>query len=341
MPAKVTLKTLARELGISHMTVSRAINNHPNVSADLRERVLQLAREVGYTQSATAKALRGLKSGTVGLLLPNIVNDFYSQFAQVFADLCAERRLNLVIHLIGEDPQRETQALDQLSGLHADAAIVVPTRSGPDYRAEIADRTAQMIYLIREPAKDEPFCFVGIDDAQAIEDAVAELVRLGHSRIAFVGPEMMLSTGRNRADAFGKARVRFGLNAEFSPVISGPPTFSHGDESVQKLLARTDSPSAILCGGVEISRGALDRLLRNKIRPGRDIEFVAYGNTTMHHWMNDAFSSIDLPTASLARSTFDILMSEEVQGNRRLEHDARLRSRLAAKRQPVARDKNF
>ena len=90
-PMRVTIKSIARDLGLSHMTVSRALSGHGNVHPDTRDKVLARAREVGYVRSSAANAMRGDPTGIVGLLLPNIVNEFYARFANTLALLCADR----------------------------------------------------------------------------------------------------------------------------------------------------------------------------------------------------------------------------------------------------------
>jgi DNA-binding LacI/PurR family transcriptional regulator len=328
VPANVTVKTLARQLGISHMTVSRAINNHPNVSAEVRARVLALALESGYIQSSAAKALRGLKTGTIGLLLPNIVNDFYARFAQTFGNLCAAARLNLVIHLVGEDANRERQALEQLRGLHADAAVVVPTlRDAPP---EDAVSSVRQLYLIRRPANARAGSFVGIDDRGAIGEAVVQLAERGHRKIAFLGPNLSLSSGRSRWSAYLQAVQLRGLAAMDPVAPHGREPREDGRRGVSALLAHSHPPTAILCGGVEIAHGALEQLLAEGVQPGERIAFIGYGDPAVYHWLAGGIATIGLPIEALAKSTFDLAIADHPYVTETVEHPARLIMRASA-----------
>ncbi|PIB95373.1 hypothetical protein CSW60_22030 [Caulobacter sp. X] len=309
---------------MSHMTVSRALNDHPNVSANVRERVLKLATEAGYVQSASAKSLRGLKSGAVGLLLPNIVNEFYAQFAQAFGDLCAQQRLNLVIHLTGEDEDRERQALTQLRGLHADTAIIVPTVRGHYGLAGPIGSGMRLLFLTRTPSDAPPAAAVEIDDQGAIAQAVSHLANAGHQEIAFIGPTTALSTGRSRHDAFLRAMHAASLATPPERVIAGPPVYGHGRDAVRTLLASQARPTAILCGGVEITRGAIEQLLEANIALGDDLAFVGYGDPTIYSWLCGGVSSIALPIDALARSAFDLATAVSPPPAQRMTHDARL-----------------
>ncbi len=105
MSNRVTIKSIARDLGISHMTVSRALSDHPNVRPDTRKAVQDHARKVGYVKNAAAKAMRGDGTKIVGLLLPNIVNEFYARFANTLAQSCEDHSLHLIIHLTNDDPE--------------------------------------------------------------------------------------------------------------------------------------------------------------------------------------------------------------------------------------------
>ena len=132
MSGRVTIKSIAEDLGISHMTVSRALSNHPNVLKETREAVLKRARELGYVKSAAARAMRGDETRIVGLLLPNIVNEFYARFANTMALACEAQSLQLIIHLTGDDPGAEEKALERLHEVQAQGVVMVPSPGGTE-----------------------------------------------------------------------------------------------------------------------------------------------------------------------------------------------------------------
>ena len=121
MSERITIKTIASDLGVSHMTVSRALSGHPSVRRETREAIVKRAAELGYTRNAAARAMRGDGTQIVGLLLPNILNEFYARFANSLALACEEGGYHLIIHLTNDDALVERQSLGRLREVQAEA----------------------------------------------------------------------------------------------------------------------------------------------------------------------------------------------------------------------------
>jgi LacI family transcriptional regulator len=126
---RVTIKSIAKDLDVSHMTVSRALSGNPNVNAETRALIVARATELGYIKSSAAMAMRGDPTAIIGLLLPNIVNEFYARFANALGIHCAAMGLDLVIHLTNDDPELEQKSLLRLQALQAATVILVPAPS--------------------------------------------------------------------------------------------------------------------------------------------------------------------------------------------------------------------
>lgn len=305
MSNRITIKSIAQDLGISHMTVSRALSRHPNVSAETREAILKRADELGYVKSAAAKAMRGDGTRIAGLLLPNLVNEFYARFADTLASACEDKALHLIIHLTNDEVSKERQALLRLREVQAGAVIMVPTPEFPDN----VDRNfgnLQVVQLIRERPLDRAVSALLVGDGPAIDDAVNHLVAAGHSDIAYIGADPVLSSGRNRLSAFTGAMEANGRPVEQDLMRMAPPSFDMGYQSLRSLLQRGRA-SAVVCGGFEISNGALEACLEKGLKMPRDIAFVGYGDPAHYAWINEGISTIALPVDQLARQAAKLL----------------------------------
>lgn len=316
---RVTIKSIARDLGISHMTVSRALSGHPNVQQKTRDAVVKRAGELGYVRSAAAKAMRGAGSGIVGLLLPNIVNEFYARFANAMAQACEAEGLQQIIHLTGDDIDREEQALARLREVQAEAAVMVPAPgfdepgddepgSGEGARPHL--RAMRVIHLIRQVPLAAPASAVLVDDRPAIIEAVGHLARRGHRAIAFIGADEGLSSGRSRRAAFrdGLAQVKIAPQADLQ--CSGAPSFDTGYERARKLI-RDGTATAIVCGGVEISNGALSALMEQTAADEERLAFIGYGDPAFYAWVLGGVSTIRLPVEELAGRAVELLGRRE------------------------------
>ncbi len=305
MSDRVTIKSIARDLGISHMTVSRALSNHPNVSEETRRAVLARAEELGYVRSAAAKAMRGDGTRIVGLLLPTLVNEFYARFADTLAAACEEKALHLIIHLTNDEPQKERQALLRLREVQAGAVIMVPAPAAGEGEDRNL-RSLRVVQFIRQRPLEFPASALLIGDGPAIEDAVNHLVAAGHSKIGYIGADPVLSSGRGRLAAFTEAMEGKGKTVAAELVRTAPPSFEMGCRSLVSLLEGKRA-TAVVCGGFEISSGALEACLRQGLDMPGDMAFVGYGDPAHYAWINGGISTISLPVNALAREAAAIL----------------------------------
>ncbi len=297
MSTRVTLKSIAEDLGLSHMTVSRALSGHGNVQSDTRRAVQERARTLGYVKSAAASAMRGRPTRIVGLLVPNLVNEFYALFADTMARACDAEALQLVIHVTNDDAAVEQQALQRLREVQAGAVVMVPAPQS-DRPEPARPEDMRIVQLIRR--RDQAAALL-IDDAAAISAAVDHLVARGHRRIGFIGADQQLSSGRERLLAYHHALQRHQIAPDHTLTITAPPSFRMGHDGAATLLDGKVSVTALICGGFEISNGALEACLGRGTRLPNDLAFVGYGDPAAYQWIAGGITTIRLPVAEMAR----------------------------------------
>ncbi len=289
---RVTIKSIADHLGISHMTVSRALSENPNVHPETRRAVRERAAALGYVKSAAAAAMRGEATRILGLVLPDLTEPFHAALADALARCCAGAGLHLIVHLTDADPAREQAAQHGLREMQARAAILLGASQGGE--APVPDHPGGMP-LFRLTAPDLWF-----DDTAAITDAVAHLAAQGHRHIAFLGK----AAGSSASDAFRSAIRDAGLSANAALILTGAASFRMGHDSALSLLDGAAPLSAILCGDAAISDGALAACLERGLSMPTDLAFVAYGDAPAHRWIGGGVSAIGLPAVDLAQRAF-------------------------------------
>lgn len=305
MSDRVTIKSIAQELGISHMTVSRALSNHPKVNKNTRIKVLERAQKLGYVKSAAAIAIRGDKAPIVGLLVPNLINEFYARFSNKLAEICDENGWQPIIHITNDDIAREKNAILKLREIQAGAVVMVPAPGSLlDEKKDLID--LQTIQLIRRRETSLGSDAVLVDDTEAIINAVTHLRTLGHTEIAYIGGAGSLSSGRSRLDAFLAGMNQAGLTPESKMIYTDSPTFGVGYASADTIIS-TGRATAIVCGGFEISNGALNAYLQKGLSIPEDISFVGYGDPSYYRWIGSGLSTIKIPVDALATTTAKIL----------------------------------
>lgn len=308
MSNRVTIKSIARDLGISHMTVSRALSDHPNVQQKTRERVQQRARELGYVRNAAAMAMRGDGTKIVGLLLPNIVNEFYARFADTMAKACKEGGYQLIIHLTDDNIETERQSISRLREVQARAVVMVPAPGGDGETAE-SFGSLKVIQLIRHRPLGVPSAAVLINDHDALSEAVVRLAAEGHRRIAYIGATPALSSGWARRRAFLDGLAAAGLTEDPDLQFLDAPSFLEGEKHARRILAE-NLATAIVCGGFEISNGALSAYMDIDRQGGGGTAFVGYGDPSFYAWVGGGVSSIHVPVEDLAYQSVELLDDE-------------------------------
>ena len=307
MTIRPTIKSIARDLGISHMTVSRALANRDNVKEETRRAILEYARKVGYVKSAAAETMRGGSTRIIGLLLPNIVNEYYARLADRMASGCRRLNHHLIIHITGDDTDAERDAFEQLAQLQAAGIAFVPAPGSS--LSDVTYPMARTVQLIRRQGDSSEGTFIGIDDATTIAEATRHLIESGCRKVAMVAGGRNLSTGRARQDAFLDGLRRAGAREEAGVIVDGKPSFDLGRTA---LLRMADDPdiTGLVCGGFEISNGAVSAYMEQPESWRHGFRLIGYGDPLFYAWLDGGISTIDPPVAALADRALEVLLDD-------------------------------
>lgn len=252
---------VARLAGVSLKTVSRVINGESGVSAPTAQRVMAAAGELRYERNDLAASLRqGGRSNTLGLVIEDVSNPFYSAIAQAVEETARERQSLLITASAREDPERERELVLALLRRRVDALLIVP--AGRDHRyLDEAGLLQRTVFLDRPPARIKADTVL-IDNLAGACRGVEHLVTQGHQRIAFVGDVGSLYTARERLTGYRRALAGAGLDADPELVAVGNSTSQAAAAAVDRLMARSrrQRPTAIFGANNRCTVGALRAL---------------------------------------------------------------------------------
>ena len=258
---RATMVDVARVAGVSLKTVSRAINGEPGVSATTIEKVRVAAAELRYARNDLAASLRhGNRSDTLGLIIEDLANPFYSAIAKAVEDVARERACLLITASAGEDPERERELVSAMLRRRVDAILIVP--AGKDHRYLDADGlAARAVFLDRPPARVKADAVL-VANAAGARMAVDHLLAHGHERLAFVGDDLSLSTARERLAGYRAALQAGGIAEEPALVSVANSTSEAARAAVARLLRLPPArrPTAILSGNNRCTIGVLQAL---------------------------------------------------------------------------------
>jgi LacI family transcriptional regulator len=251
---------VAEAAGVSLKTVSRVINGEPGVRPDTVEKVLAASAGLRYERNDLAASLRhGARSYTVGLIIEDVANPFYSAIAQAVEESARVRASLLITASAREDPARERELVTALLRRRVDALLIVP--AGTDHRYVRDSFDTKMVFVDRPPAKTKADTVLG-DNAAGARRAVEHLLSTGHERIAFIGDDLALYTARQRLTGYRQALTAAGLDVDDALVATGNGTSLAARSAAEAMLtlSRTRRPTAIFTGNNRCTVGVLHAL---------------------------------------------------------------------------------
>jgi LacI family transcriptional regulator len=319
---QVKMKDIAQSLGLSVATVSRALAGSPRISQKTQARVRAAADRHGYVVDLAARTMRSGTSSIVGLLLPDIENDFYSTAAKAIADCCRERGAQLVLAITNDDAELELHHMRNLCSARALGIITIPSVAPAAETLRLMRSTPHVQFVRNEEAvKSDWF---GIDDAQAIRLATEHLIRLGHRRIAYIGSTLAISTGRIRLAGFRRALEDAGIPVDEALVRADSCDADFGYSAMDAILAARPRPTGVVTAGARICVGAYDCIGDRGIDVPRDLSFVGFSDGPMLKWCGQGITTIALPVRDLALATTDHLFRRAADERRKGEAPIRV-----------------
>jgi LacI family transcriptional regulator len=307
----VRLKDIARDLGVSVVTVSKVLRGNTDISEATRRRVLKRMKELNYQPNMMA---RGLASGctyTVGLVVPDLVHPFFAEFAKSLSGVLRTNSRALILASSEEDPEIERQEIRTLLNRGVDVLLIASCQANLRNFYELGDtRTPYVLFDRNFPHLAAHF--VGSDDVAVGEMATRHLVDIGRKRIAHIG-------GKNTSPSFDRLRgyrdtlIQFGLPSSDDYVVVRERVEEAGDvagfQAMQELLKLEQRPDAVFCYNDLTALGAIDATLQSGLRVPEDVAVMGCGNLRYANYLKVPLSSIDHGTIELGRLAGEFALS--------------------------------
>jgi len=297
-PIMVTTKDIAIKLGFSVSTIGRALSGDPRISEKTKQAVRNAAEELGYVGNLPARMMRGGSSNLIGLILPDIQNDFFASIAQALSESCDREGYRIVLSITGDDPETEMRHIRDFVGARVAGIILVPS-AGLKREGVALLRQVPHVQLLRYASGPDDLWF-GIDDNDAMERAASHLLDLGHRRIAYVAASERLSTGRRRLEGVHEAYRKRDIAPEALTVCLGTPTATWGERAVNEVLAMPERPTAILSGSAHVTMGIIAALRRARVDIPDQMSVIGFGDPNWSEWWQPPITVIRPPIQSLA-----------------------------------------
>ena len=289
------MKDIARDLGVSVITISKVLRNHPDVGDETRERVLTRVKELDYRPNLAARSLVTGRTYLVGLVVPDLLHPFFAEIAKSLSETLRGSGYYLIVSSSEEDPDIEEQEINQLLARRLDTLIIASCRSTVDLFFRIENQKTPYV-LIDRSLPGLTANFIGVDDEAVGRIATRHLIEIGCKRIAHIrGPET--STGIRRVDGYKQALADAGQRVVDDYIITefkgDIETKQRGADAMRQLLSLKPRPDGLFCFNDPLAMGAINYAVDQGVRIPEDIAVIGCGNLHYDDSLRVPLSSID------------------------------------------------
>ncbi len=326
----VTVKDIAQRAGVSHSTVSRALNHSSLISDEVAGRIRRLAYEMGYFPSAAARTLKTRRSRVLGVILSSLEDPFFSEILQGIEDGVQGSGYSLFIAAAHRDPGRERGIVQAMVERSAEGVIVCSTSFSEEQSSQFLQYGVPVVVINNQAAEDFRWSIYH-DDVDGSRQITRHLIGLGHERLAYIGNTRSGRSNEDRLAGFQKELSAAGLPIWQEYIYSaggGGP--AEGASAAECLLGLPLPPTAFVCYNDMMSIGALKAIQERGLGVPGQVSVTGFDNITFSAYTNPPLTTFDQPKrfigAEASRLMLDLL--NEPQGSTGQPHVRILKGRL-------------
>jgi DNA-binding LacI/PurR family transcriptional regulator len=276
----VTIKDVAKAAGVSIATVSRVINGNYYVSSEIQQKVLKAIEELKYFPNSVARSLKNDSTYTIGFLVSDISNSYFTTIARVVEDIVNPQNYNIIMCSTEEEKTRELNYLKLLVGKKVDGLILNTTGKNDDFITALSKKIP--IALVNRRVFNTNFNgdFIDGGNLDGVYELVTHLITYGHRKIGVINGDLFVSTGLERFEGFKRGMKEIGVNvgADYPYRYDGQFTLESGYQGAAYLMRLNEPPSGIVVMNNSMMLGALKYFRMNGIRVPEEISVVSYGD---------------------------------------------------------------
>jgi LacI family transcriptional regulator len=318
---KLTIRDIARLAGVSTATVSRVLNQKPDVDAETRERILRIVSEQSYVPSVTASSLAGGRSRLLGALVPSLTWPLMPSIMQGIAEVIEQTAYELVLYSISHRTDRSALIDRILAARQIDGLIAVyPDGEGRVETAVDADRGASRhlaelyqqgfpVVILDDQSLPGQTPWVGPDNRLGAYEAVRHLVHLGHRRIAYVQGPLQYQCSHDRYAGYRQALERAQIQVDMALVAQGDFTTPSGQDAAIQLLGLSARPTAVFAANDQMASGVLAAAKERGLLLPDDLAVIGFDDTLLSAHTQPALTTVKQPFEEMGKSAAELLLA--------------------------------
>lgn len=304
-----SIAEIAQICGVSKATVSRVINNIPQgVGPETREKVLKTIRELNYRPNALARSVATSKSGSIGLIMPDVSNFFYPKIVRGVTDYMDGCGYSVIVCNSDYEPEQEAQQLLRLVDRRVDGILLCSGVSNKEFLADFRRYNIPLAVMGRNFDHSVIDASIMGDNIRGGYKSASHLIRNGSQRVVYVEGNPDTAGAKQRLVGYKQAHMEFGLPIRDEFIISGEYSIDFGRHTAQKLLKSGLKFDAVMTGSDLIAIGILSQFLKSGVRVPEDIEVIGFDNIELTTVFMPSLSTISKPHYDMAQHISDRLI---------------------------------
>jgi LacI family transcriptional regulator len=322
-----SLKDVATLAKTSIATASRALSGTGYVAEATRQRIAEAARTLNYHPNLRARGLRQRVSHSIGLIIPNLLNAYYTALADSISQQLAARGYHLLLSSTRDDAATEQETVVDMVGQAVDGLIWVPSAAESDVLDYLAGQHTPAVAIVRR-LKNDPIDTVVFEDRAGSQAATQHLLSLGHERIGYIGGDLMYSSNHDRWQGYLEAMRRARLEPDEALVKIGTNRGTWGMMATNDLLRLPAPPTAIFVASNAIMPGVIRSLRQTGVSLPDEMSLICFDDVDWFSFSVPPITAISTAYTALAEAAVDLLLTRAAGG-------------AAADRPPVFMEVNF
>ena len=307
----MNIKDIARRAGVSSATVSRVLNDSGYVKEDTRQKVLRVVDKYHYVPSAIARNLSIQDNPNIGIIIPDIENEFFSKLINGISEIAESFHYNIVLLGTNETPEKEHAFLKTVKSQRLKGVIIAPVletdTTTREYLVDLEESGIPVVLVDRD-VQGARFDGVYVDNQQGAYDGVMELIKAGHERIAIItGPETS-KPGKERCMGYRKAMADSGLAVPEDYVAFGDFKIAKAYACTQRLLNLKVPPTAIFTSNNLSTLGCLKYLTEHDLVAGRDLSLMGFDDIDALRMIDYRISVVERDARNQGREAMRLLL---------------------------------
>lgn len=302
------ISDVVRLSGVSKSTVSRVINNYPHISKEKKELVLKAMEELGYTPNLSARRLRGQLSTTIGVIVPRIVNPFFSYLVDAIEKVGYQNGYQTLICQSNEDKEKELAFLNLLKTKQADGLIMTSIEN--DW--EVIEPFTQFgpIVLCNEYVNVKSVPIIRLDQYKGAYMGVKHLIEKGHRKIAYCTGGLFTEFGKDkdRNQGYQRALEEAGIKINPNWILVNQHTIEDGKRVLKLILEMKERPTAVFTGSDEVAAGLMFAAKRHNLTIPDDLAIIGFDDQPLAELLDPGLTSIRQPIDQIGKKAMEVLL---------------------------------